>query len=87
MEKIDVEKPSDYFIGKHISEYGPFVGGKNLRKLLGYSTYESFRQADNRKQLPVKTFNLPKRKGKYALTEDVAKWLYKTVQEVRNMSG
>ncbi len=86
MEIENLKNKSDSFIRKKVNEYGPFIGGETLRKLLGYSTYESFRQADNRKQLPVQTFNLPNRKGRFALTEDVATWLYKTVQEVRTMS-
>jgi hypothetical protein len=64
-------------------QHGPFVGGKELRKLLGFKTYYAFRQADIRGQLPVKTFSLPHRQGKFALTEDVAKWLSETIQNVK----
>lgn len=65
------------------NKYGPFVGGANLRKLLGFMTYESFRQAEMRDVLPVKVFSLPHRQGKFALTEDVAAWLTATIQSVK----
>jgi hypothetical protein len=57
------------------SAYGPIVGGEKLTRLLGYPSNEAFRQALNRGQLPVETFNIPHRRGKFAYTEDIAAWL------------
>lgn len=57
------------------SAYGPIVGGEKLARLLGYPSSEAFRQALNRGQLPVETFNIPHRRGKFAYTEDIAAWL------------
>lgn len=55
--------------------YGPIVGGEKLARLLGYPSNEAFRQALNRGQLPVKTFKIPHRRGKFAYTADIAAWL------------
>lgn len=57
------------------SAYGPIVGGEKLAQLLGYPSNEAFRQALNRGQLPIETFNIPHRRGKFAYTEDIAAWL------------
>lgn len=57
------------------SAYGPIVGGEKLTRLLGYPSNEAFRQALNRGQLPVETFNIPHRRGKFAYTADIAAWL------------
>ncbi len=57
------------------SAYGPIVGGEKLSRLLGYPSSEAFRQALSRGQLPVETFNIPHRRGKFAYTGDIAAWL------------
>ena len=57
------------------SAYGPIVGGEQLTRLLGYPSNEAFRQALNRGQLPVRTFKIPHRRGKFAYTADIAAWL------------
>lgn len=57
------------------SAYGPIVGGEKLSRLLGYPSSEAFRQALSRGQLPVETFNIPHRRGKFAYTDDIAAWL------------
>lgn len=56
-------------------QYGPLVGGRDLCRLLGFSTATAFRQAWRRAQLPVPVFAIPHRRGGYALTLDIATWL------------
>lgn len=58
-----------------LEKYGPLITNEDLRAALGYPTMESFRQALSRKTVPVPVFSLEKRRGKYALTKDVAAWL------------
>jgi hypothetical protein len=55
--------------------YGPILSGRNLVKTLGYSSSDALRQAVSRKTIPVPIFSIKKRKGKFALTKDVAFWL------------
>ena len=55
--------------------HGPVLGGEVLRQALGYASADAFRQALSRKQLPVPVFPMPHRRGKFALTKDVAHWL------------
>lgn len=57
------------------TRHGPILGGDALRQALGYPSMEAFRQALSRRQLPVPVFALPHRRGKFALTKDVAAWL------------
>lgn len=57
--------------------YGPTMFGKHLINALGYGSADAFRQAVSRKTVPVAVFPIEKRKGKFALTKDVAYWLAK----------
>lgn len=54
---------------------GPLIGGSALRKALGFSSAEAFRQAYFRGHVPIKVFSIPNRRGKFAYTCDVATWL------------
>jgi len=55
--------------------HGPMMTGDNLRIALGYPSNEAFRQALVRKTLPIPVFSIEKRRGKFALTKDVATWI------------
>ncbi|WP_218417909.1 hypothetical protein [Alteromonas lipotrueae] len=55
----------------------PVVTGDDLMKALGYKTSDAFRQAIARGTLPVNIFTIDKRRGRFALTADVAAWLAK----------
>lgn len=57
--------------------HGPLMTGEHLAKALGYQSLEAFRIAFRRKTVPIPTFPIEKRKGKFALTKDVANWLAK----------
>lgn len=58
-----------------VNKYGPFIGGSDLRLLLGYRTGAAFRQAVRHKRVPVATFLLEGRQVRYASTKDVAAWI------------
>lgn len=55
--------------------YGELIGGYDLAKLMGYRSTASFRQALARNQISIPIFSIENRKGKFAYTSDVAKWL------------
>lgn len=55
--------------------HGPMIYGKALYKALGYGSGDAFRQAVSRKSVPVPVFPIENRRGKFALTKDVALWL------------
>lgn len=56
-------------------KHGPMMSGKHLRIALGYPSQEAFRQAYLRKTTPIPIFSIERRRGKFALTRDVAAWL------------
>ena len=58
-----------------LKEHGPMLGGKSLCKTLGYSSMAAFRQAYARGTVPVTVFPIERRRGKYALANEVARWL------------
>jgi len=55
--------------------YGPLLSGQSLYQALGYVSKDAFRQSIVRKTVPVPLFPLKHRRGKYALTKDVAVYL------------
>ena len=58
-----------------LRRYGPVIGQDDLRQALGFASLNGFRQALSRGAIPVPVFAIPHRRGKYALTKDVASWL------------
>ena len=71
----EIPMPGRTHVDTLFREFGPFVGGRDLRRLLGYRSADAFRQAAMRKKLPVKTFREPGRRDRLARTEDVATWI------------
>jgi len=57
------------------AQHGPMMGGDRLRIALGYPSKEAFRQAFVRKTTPIAIFTIERRRGRFALTRDVAAWL------------
>ncbi|MRX27289.1 hypothetical protein [Kangiella sp. HZ709] len=57
--------------------YGMLLSGEALMKAIGYKSMYALNQALTRKQLPVHIFSIEHRKGKFALTKDVAHFLAK----------
>jgi hypothetical protein len=55
--------------------YGPLMSGEDLRRALGYPSKGAYNQAIARGLLPVPVFGIERRRGKFALTQDVANWL------------
>lgn len=57
------------------SKHGPKIHGKPLLDILGYSSSASLRQAERGGRITVHLFTPEKRRGRWALTRDVARWL------------
>ena len=55
--------------------YGQLVGGAELASLLGFRSTDTLRKAITNKTLDLRTFTVPGRHGRFALTLDVADWL------------
>jgi len=58
-----------------LNKYGPLLGGDDLVNLLGYKTKAAFYRSVRMNTVGVEVFNISGRKGKFALTENVANWL------------
>jgi hypothetical protein len=67
-----------------LGRYGVLVGGRDLWLSLGFRSAASFQRAVRQNALPVTVFRVPGRRGKYALTADVAAWLDKVVATAEN---
>ena len=55
--------------------YGPLLASRDLWKLLGFTNPAAYRQARLRQRIPVVEFEIEGRRGRFALTQDVARWL------------
>lgn len=55
--------------------HGPMLGGAALYRALGFPTAAAMRQAVARGRVPVPLFDIENRRGRFALTRDVALWL------------
>lgn len=55
--------------------HGPMLGGAALYRALGFPTAAAMRQAVSRGRVPVPLFDIEGRRGRFALTLDVALWL------------
>lgn len=76
MSEPKLDEPLTVVLERDLSEkHGPMMSGKDLRIALGYPSQEAFRQAYVRKTIPIPVFPIERRRGKFALTRDVAAWL------------
>jgi hypothetical protein len=66
----------DEFEGRLIRALGATVGGESLTKALGFRSQEAFRKAHQRGRLPVRTFEIDGRRGRFASATDIAAWLW-----------
>ncbi|WP_374662275.1 hypothetical protein [Inhella sp.] len=53
----------------------PLVGGTALWRLLSYKSAAAFRRSVERGTVPVTTFELPGRRGRFAVAGEVERWL------------
>ena len=58
-----------------VQQFGPILSSEVLVKALGYRSTAAYRQAVTRDTVPVPLFQIPKRRGRFALARDVAIWL------------
>lgn len=65
------------FERKLVDMLGAVVGGCVLAKALGHRTQASFRKAHQRGTIPVSTFELDGRRGRFAITTDLAGWMWR----------
>ena len=61
---------------KLFARYGALIGGSDLYAALGFKSYSAFYRAKELGELGVHVFQLPGRRGWFALTETVASWLH-----------
>jgi hypothetical protein len=86
--KAEKEMPLETVLSQELTHaHGPLMGGAALWKALGFTSSDAFRQAHSRGLLPVPVFNIPNRRGKFALVHDVARWLAEMRSGVATKKG
>jgi hypothetical protein len=58
-----------------VREYGVVIGGRNLRKVLGFESATAFGRAVRAGHVGVRLFQMPGRRGRFALAQELAVWL------------
>lgn len=62
-------------IDRLFEKYGPLVGGEDLVRICGFRSARGLTLSARAGELGFRVFQLPARRGHYALTEDVGRWL------------
>jgi hypothetical protein len=62
-------------IEKYFERFGPLMQGRDVWRALGYPTQSAFAMARRRGTVPIKLYLVPERRGVFAYTEDVARWV------------
>lgn len=65
-----------------VQQFGPILSSETLIKVLGYKSAAAYRQAVVRDTVPVPLFQIPHRRGRFALARDVAIWISQQRQGV-----
>ena len=65
--------------------HGPIMTGKPLWSSLGYISDDAFRMSISRGEMPIPLFSINKRRGRYALVKEVARFLAQ--QRVNNLES
>lgn len=58
-----------------VQRYGLMLPSSAIASALGYPTMRAYYQAIVRRTIPVPTFQIEHRRGRFALARDVAEWL------------
>lgn len=58
-----------------LRDHGELIGGTALARGLGYRTARAFQVAVQRERMPIETFTLAGRRGRFARTFELARWL------------
>ena len=74
-KRKDTVQLTEKLNGHLIKLYGPLLGSRELWKVFGYASPAAYRQARARNLLPVREFEIEGRRGHFALTYEVARWL------------
>jgi hypothetical protein len=59
-----------------LDQYGPLIGGPDLVRALGYRTQAAFDKARQEQRLGLHTFAIDGRRGRFAATDEFARWLW-----------
>lgn len=70
-----------HFEQEVISKYGLLMSSNDLVEILGYTSLGAFRQGRKRKKIDLKMFKMEGRAGMFALSVDVAKYLWQKRNE------
>lgn len=85
--ELDAIETEGWLLTQLQDRYGPVIGGQDLRQALGFPSAAAFRQAALRGTLTVPVFSVPNRRGRFALTQEVAAWLYERRRTATSPGG
>lgn len=66
------------------SRYGELIGARDLWRVMGFPSQEALQRAHARGTIGLPIFEIEHRRGRFALTTEVASWLVKSRQAAIN---
>ena len=69
------QPPLDATTQRLLSTHGELIGGNALMHCLGFRTARAYQAAIKSGRLPIPTFEVPGRRGRFARSVEVARWL------------
>lgn len=70
--------------GNLFSRYGELIGSRDLWRVMGYPSQVALQRAYLRGTVGLKLFEIENRRGRFALTTEVANWLVQQRQGAAN---
>jgi hypothetical protein len=74
-----------YLIDDLTSRYGQIISARDLHLILGFKSYDAFKQAILRGNLTLQLFEIEGRRGRHAMSTDVAAWLVERWRDARKL--
>ena len=81
MQKQTEHGNYEAFESQVFEQFGLLMGSNELARALSFTSLASFRQACRRGKIPIPMFKIEGRAGRFAISTDVAKWLWKLRSE------
>ena len=63
------------WISEVVARFGPLVGGRDLRELLGFRTAAAMQRAMRKGLIGAPVFAMEGRRGLFAITAEIATWI------------
>jgi hypothetical protein len=83
-ETSNAEQYRSTVLGELTAQYGYVISARELPRILGFKSYDAFKQCVLKGDLELTLFYIPGRRARHAMTVDVVDWLATQWQQSRH---